>query len=113
MTNPFLILHKVRGEPAFDIAIKLDRDIDDEPIWIIPTSGHRAYPYWQHELAIMTWPEIMNDPTLLPPLEPPPNWPDHYEVSAAPGKGKWTGRQLLEKLGLSSLAQPKPFKRRF
>lgn len=43
MSNePFLILHKVRGEPAFDIAIRLP--IGDEEGWIIPTSGHSAYP---------------------------------------------------------------------
>jgi hypothetical protein len=36
---PHLILHKVRGEPAFDVATQLDNGW-----WIIPTSGHRAYP---------------------------------------------------------------------
>ena len=46
MSDPYLILHKVRGQPAFDIAERLD--LDGERIWIIPTSGHRAYPvhYW-------------------------------------------------------------------
>lgn len=78
----FLILHKVRGEPAFDIAHKLQ--IGDEEGWIIPTSGHRAFPYWHHELAIMTWPEIMDDPSLLPPLTPPADWPDHYNLTREP-----------------------------
>ena len=32
-----LILHKVRGEPAFDVAESLQ--IGDEEGWIIPTSG--------------------------------------------------------------------------
>jgi hypothetical protein len=63
MTEPFLILHKVRGQPAFDIAIRMKcplcadgvRDCDEVMCdcgecqgsgywWIIPTSGHRAYP---------------------------------------------------------------------
>lgn len=65
MSEPFLILHKVRGQSAFDIAEKMDcplcipsqnlRTIDEcnecnggGYWWIIPTSGHRAYPYW-HE----------------------------------------------------------------
>ena len=41
----YLILHKVRGEPAFDIAQKLDLQEPLKEVWIIPTSGHRAYPY--------------------------------------------------------------------
>lgn len=63
--EPFLILHKVRGVPAFDIAEKLicpecnlgDGMVKEEYCegcndegfwWIIPTSGHRAHPlrYW-------------------------------------------------------------------
>jgi hypothetical protein len=42
MTDLYLILHKVRGEPAFDIAQKII--VGKEEGWIIPTSGHRAYP---------------------------------------------------------------------
>lgn len=44
--QPYLIAHKVRGEAAFDVAIKMQVEGYDEPWWIIPTSGHRAYPYW-------------------------------------------------------------------
>ena len=42
----YLIAHRVRGKPAFDIATKID--LGGEEGWIIPTSGHRAYPlaYW-------------------------------------------------------------------
>lgn len=47
-SEPYLVAHLVRGEPAFDIAIKLA--IGDEEGWIIPTSGHRAYPYWDISL---------------------------------------------------------------
>lgn len=55
----YLILHKVRGEPAFDIAQRLEHSFADmvdanEPprdhIWIIPTSGHRAFPCWHIQL---------------------------------------------------------------
>lgn len=43
MPNLYLIAHKVRGEPAFDIAERCE--IAGEEAWIIPTSGHRAYPF--------------------------------------------------------------------
>ena len=61
MPDLYLIAHKVRGEPAFDIAQHMTcpacEGTDDHCIscdgaghwWIIPTSGHRAWP-------IMTWP---------------------------------------------------------
>lgn len=38
-----LILHKVRGNPEFDVAERLE--IEGEEMWIISTSGHRAYPH--------------------------------------------------------------------
>lgn len=70
--EPFLIAHKVRGEAAFDIAIKqvcaicggegkeqgefrengfaCDECDGVGYWWICSTSGHRAYPYWHHTL---------------------------------------------------------------
>ena len=38
----YLIQHKVRGQPSLDIAARLV--IGNEDVWLIPTSGHRAYP---------------------------------------------------------------------
>lgn len=69
--EPYLIAHKVRGAAAFDIAIKMG------DWWIIPTSGHRAHPYWWAPLhRAVNW-------RLLDALtEPPDNWPDHYPPSA-------------------------------
>lgn len=109
---PYLILHKVRGEAAFDIAI---RDLD-ETGWIIPTSGHRAYPArtWRlHDLADIS--DINKNG-----CHPAP-WacdadieglPDHYssndrnvQEKSKPDSGK--GLALLAKLGLI-----KPEKRR-
>lgn len=49
ITPPYLILHKVRGSPAFDIAIRMR--IGQEDGWIIPTSGHRAYPLRKWRLS--------------------------------------------------------------
>lgn len=68
----YLILHKVRGEPAFDIADKLQ--IGDEEGWIIPTSGHRAYPYWNIPLGEIVQNDIYYNQGV------PEGWPDHYQV---------------------------------
>jgi len=68
----YLILHKVRGEPAFDIADKIQ--IGDEEGWIIPTSGHRAYPY-----VVLD----EHDPSKYNGMIPA-DWPDHYEVGSRP-----------------------------
>ena len=49
MNEPYLIAHLVRKEIAFDVAIccfDMGTTSDPGPWWIIPTSGHRAYPYW-------------------------------------------------------------------
>ena len=76
MSEPYLILHKVRGEPAFDVAIKLM--IGDEEGWIIPTSGHRAYPLWNIEL-IATDALYIDGCCILDQLPNlPTDWPDHY-----------------------------------
>lgn len=66
----YLIAHSVRGQPAFDIAIQMP--MDDEVWWIIPTSGHRAYPYWFEGLSVLRTKGM--DP--IPDM--PPDWPDHY-----------------------------------
>lgn len=63
-----LILHKVRGEPAFDIAEKIQ--IGDEEGWIIPTSGHRAYPY-----VVLDEHDASKYLGMIPA-----EWPDHYQV---------------------------------
>ena len=65
MSELYLIAHKVRGEPAFDIAINMGG------WWIIPTSGHRAYPYWHQPIYLEDW--------QLPPV--PADLPDHYPVA--------------------------------
>ena len=71
-----LILHKVRGEPTFDVAVEID--IGSEKGWIIPTSGHRAYPYWNRPVS-----EMLNGGDLP---EMPVDWPDHYQANDKPSK---------------------------
>jgi hypothetical protein len=43
MDGLHLIVHKVRGQAAIDVAQRVL--IGDEDVWLIPTSGHRAYPF--------------------------------------------------------------------
>lgn len=106
MTEPFLIAHLVRGEPAFDIAIKLM--IGDEEGWIIPTSGHRARPYWSIELSELrideSWPGEPSFPHILSQVSSAPeNWPDHYTINdrppPAPAASKRSTEELMKDLG--------------
>jgi hypothetical protein len=111
----FLIAHKVRGEPAFDVATRMEcpecPEGTDEGFciecdntgwwWIIPTSGHRAYPWWSTSLGC----QLQDDETvtlvrtldLVPPM--PSALPDHYAHRAAPKV------DLATALGI---AKPKP-----
>lgn len=65
--SQYIIAHKVRGQPALDIAERIR--IGDEEGWIIPTSGHRAYPYWWEPVGHIRW---------LPDM--PEDLPDHYRA---------------------------------
>lgn len=116
MTDLYLIAHKVRGEPAFDIAQEMTcpmcdghGDIPSDLTcfecdgtgrwWIIPTSGHRAYPY---NTAL-----LVDVASILDGM--PPSLPDHYAHKAAPSI------DLATALGLTKPkpSQPtKPFPRR-
>lgn len=93
--QPYLIAHKVRGQPAFDIAIQMEcpicsgvgeagrrpEDAYEGPSceacaaeghwWIVATSGHRAYPYWSRKIAD-DFIKAMID-------EFPDDHPDHYQ----------------------------------
>lgn len=129
----YLVAHKVRGEPAFDIAERMecpecnghgDRDVVDGHTipctecdslgywWIIGTSGHRAYPWWDKQFSRIScegWLAVLNDPWRDIP-EMPSSLPDHYHHTASPA----TVRARLEDL-LSALppTPTTPFKRRF
>jgi hypothetical protein len=72
MSDLYLIAHKVRGESAFDIAVKMP--MADGDWWIIPTSGHRAYPYWNNPV-----PPIDDYRWGVPPM--PSDLPDHYPAT--------------------------------
>ena len=40
----YLIKHRVRDEVAYDVALRIHLSGGQER-WLIPTSGHRAYPF--------------------------------------------------------------------
>lgn len=113
--EPFLIAHLVRGEPAFDIAIKMPCPCEHEQgcdecdttghWWIIPTSGHRARPYWNWELRRAT----TNDegPLIDEVPPPPPGWPDHYPATATP-----KGPSFLDRIKAALAPKVEPIKRR-
>lgn len=112
MNELYLIAHKVRGEPAFDIAQRLL--IGDEKGWIIPTSGHRAYPYWADKLSVFC--HGIED--IVPPC--PEVWRDHYACNdldlnnpnideygdVIPLEDQAEGRGLFERLGFQHAPAP-------
>lgn len=95
MSDLYLILHKVRGEPAFDIAQRLS--IGDEEGWIIPTSGHRAYPSEWWNLENLSYAFV--NPSV------PDDLPDHYTIRK---EATATLKGLIERLGITR----KPLTRR-
>lgn len=84
MSDLYLIAHLVRGAPAFDIASQIETD--SETIWIIPTSGHRAWPYWQMSLAeLQPQGSYYYNGVLDMSADPPPDHPDHYSTPTTKG----------------------------
>lgn len=101
MSGLFLIVHKVRGEAAFDVAEQMPcpECFPDGPEptcsecdglgywWIVGTSGHRAYPCSCIQLS-----ELRHDPdvarvlgsVLDDPLPVMEGLPDHYLHTASP-----------------------------
>lgn len=92
MTDLFLIAHRVRGLPAFDIAIQqtcaicegqcggeyvsCDECGDDGYWWIVKTSGHRARPYCCCVLEELDFLSGKHPDEYLGVM--PSDWPDHY-----------------------------------
>jgi hypothetical protein len=123
MSELYLIAHKVSGEPAFDVATRIEcplchgwtvsnaksKDLICHECdslgywWIIHTSGHRAYPYWNES---MDW--YLSELCNVPPM--PEGLPDHYLHSASPAETRSRLEALLAKL---PPAPSTPFKRRF
>jgi hypothetical protein len=78
-----LILHLVRGEPEFGVAVPMERN--GEVWWIICSSGHRAYPFKKWPLEDLVDTSDINyagrHPRPLDFLDTVPEyWPDHYQT---------------------------------
>lgn len=97
MSDLYLVAHKVRGEPAFDIASRMEcplcrsegcAECDSLGFWwIIPTSGHRAYPYWWLDMNQVLYTSNRSpSPIWLMPFdfEAPEGLPDHYPLRHTP-----------------------------
>ena len=109
MNDLYLILHKVRGEPAFDIAQKMM--IGEEEGWIIPTSGHRAYPIWSSDLFGLidegTGCHVLDGYLGHVMKNMPPDHPDHYNPKRDDGSHLInSAREILMRRGLISEAKP-------
>ena len=97
----YLILHKVRGEPAFDIAECIGEDGDGE-IWIIPTSGHRCYPL--HSWSLPEEAIVEAEGIALPD-----EWPVHYTCRPSDeGYGHKELRKFAVEALLTRLGRSKP-----
>jgi len=93
----YLILHKVRGEPAFDIAQKIM--IGEKEGWIIPTSGHRAYPLSALPVSDPRVINVNGDDWKSLPDHYEPKRDDHSHLIDA-------AREILMRKGLISAAKP-------
>jgi hypothetical protein len=93
----FLIAHKVCGAAAFDVAIQMEcpechrfepvacLECDNTGVWwIIPTSGHRAYPWWYWNLEHTELNGGGNKNLIEMAGDMPSGWPDHYKSGPAP-----------------------------
>lgn len=112
MCEPYLILHKVHGAPAFDIAERNDdmgTPSDPGPWWIIPTSGHRAYPWWW--VGVNEVPDIQCLLDSTPSGMPNP-WPDHYSASASRSRLATAASDILSLMGIGKPKPQAPVKRR-
>jgi len=85
----YLILHKVDGKPAFDVAHQLE---GDEEMWIVTTTGHRAYPAAKvalDDLVCEAMLEFMS-------MQLPDNWPEHFQQAERAVAKKGTGLNLMD-----------------
>jgi|SRR5215469_252318 len=75
----YLILHKVRGEPTLDVAEPLK--IGEENAWIIPTSGHRAFPLYSWPIEVLQDVRTGDVPYAYLDGKLPDDMPDHYPAT--------------------------------
>lgn len=103
MSELYLIAHKVRGKPAFDVAEQMEcphcleqgeqgcPECDGLGFWwIVSTSGHRAFPWWWLELkwdgTALELEHGGEEPAWWLITSMPESLPDHYITKAAPAR---------------------------
>lgn len=130
MNELYLILHKVCGKPTFDIAQRMckthglshcqpdcglwraENYCSEAEGWIIPTSGHRTYPYWQIELTQIAPQDFKLGPQPFGVPIIPDSWPDHYQVTSRhedkplSKRERHSAKSLLIALGLPTNVHP-------
>lgn len=96
LTQLHLIAHVVRGKPAFDIAFPCA--FGSEQGWMIPTSGHRAHPYWHMALSAIGMALGSREYFAAIAVAAPEGCLDHYHCNRKPPSAQ--GGTSLEDLGL-------------
>lgn len=99
----YLIAHKVRGTAAFDVAERCDEmgtPSDPGPWWIIPTSGRRAYPYFDWPLEQIVDADCGQGYFAFWSRSMPDSLPDHYAVNKEPPKAPESTEALMRRLKL-------------
>lgn len=126
MPEPYLVAHVVRGQPAFDIAEQMTCPIcqgitcdecEEGHWWIIPTSGHRAYPYWYKAIDLLLYDQELCHSAYTPANlldgvpSPPLGHPDHYAINNRELRSA-NLPTLADRLGLNQRQSSAPIKRR-
>lgn len=99
MSLQYLIFHKDRGQPRYDIAIR-DPDFPDR--WLRLADERRVFPHCyialdQLGISITVTTDVWNE---LPDCYHRETWPD-YNPRAINGPGIEAAKSLLDSLGLS------------
>jgi len=97
MEELFLVAHRVRGKVAYDIAQRLHLS-NGRPLWLIPTSCHRAYP--------LRWMKLDESFAVECSAEELASVPDHYDYLKE--RKQQRGLRGLIARVLARLRRPKP-----
>ena len=104
--EPYLVAHKCRGELVFDVAIKTGMVLSDGEVWIMPTTGHRVYPFWGVKINSLFLRDVVRDgyERLMDAVpEIPEGHRDHYAVNDTPFKPEKKKITNLDFLDLKEL----------
>jgi len=89
----YVILHKVDGKPALDIAHQLE---SDEEMWIVTTTGHRAYPADKWAITDLMLDDTTSLQDLMDISSIPDGWPEHFQQAERAVAKKGTGLNIMD-----------------